>query len=214
MTIVAPGEREVGLKRHYSIVIAMVLSLAAASVNAQSRATAFGNVRFGETPAHVAEALAALGMAPYTKIKPDERFPLDQTFHGTLLGEQAVVMTLFDGHGAFEKMIVSFLTEEQDCLEFYGQFKDELIEKYGTTTIDMQRYDYPYNDGDHVGHEQTAIRFGKAHLAATWKREDAGDRTGGIALSVEDNLTVRLTYESGKWSAESDRRRRLLNAAF
>jgi hypothetical protein len=45
-------------------------------------------------------------------------------------------------------------------------------------------------------------------------REDAGDHTGGIALSVEDNLTVRLTYESGKWSAESDRRKRLLNAAF
>jgi hypothetical protein len=192
----------------------MVLSLSAASVNAQSRATAFGNVRFGETPARVAEAMAAIGLEPYTKIKADERFPLDQTFQGTLLGEQTVVMTLFDANGAFEKMIVSFLTEEKDCLEFYGQFKDELIEKYGTTTVDVQRYDYPFNDGDHVGHEQTAIRFGKGHLAATWMREDAGDHTGGIALSVEDNLTVRLTYESGKWSAESDRRKRLLNAAF
>jgi hypothetical protein len=202
------------LKRHYSIVIAMILSLSAASVNAQSRATAFGNVRFGETPARVAEAMAAIGLEPYTKIKADERFPLDQTFHGTLLGEQTVVMTLFDANGAFEKMIVSFLTEEKDCLEFYGQFKDELIEKYGTTTLDLQRYDYPFSDGEHVGHEQTAIRFGKGHLVATWKREDGGDYSGGVALSVEDNLTVRLTYESGKWSAESDRRKRLVNAAF
>jgi hypothetical protein len=205
---------EGGLKRQYSIAIAMALCLAAASAEAQDRATAFGSVRFGETPARVAEAMAAIGLAPYTKIKADERFPLDQTFQGMLLGEQAVVMTLFDGNGAFEKMIVSFLTEEQDCLEFYGQFKDELIEKYGATTLDVHRYDYPFSDGDHVGHEQTAIRFGKGHLAATWKREDAGDHTGGIALSVEDNLTVRLTYESGKWSVESDRRKRLLNAAF
>jgi hypothetical protein len=192
----------------------MALSLSAASVHAQDRATAFGNVRFGETPSHVAQAMAAEGMAPYTKIKADERFPLDQTFLGTVRGEQAVVMTLFNEQGALEKMIVSVLTEEKDCLKFYGQFKDELIEKYGTTTLDLQRYDYPFSDGEHVGHEQTAIRFGKGHLAATWKREDGGDYSGGVALSVEDNLTVRLTYESGKWSAESDRRKRLLNAAF
>lgn len=205
---------EGGLKRQYSIVIAMALCLAAASVEAQDRAAAFGNVRFGETPPRVAEAMAAIGMVPYTKLKADERFPLDQTFQGTLLGEQAVVMALFDERGAFEKMIVSFLTEEKDCLEFYGLFKDELIAKYGTTTLDVQRYDYPFSDGDHVGHEQTAIRFGKGHVAATWKRDDAGDRTGGIALSVEDNLTVRLTYESGRWSAESDRRKKLLSATF
>jgi hypothetical protein len=165
-----------------------ILVLVSASASAQDRAKVFGNVRFGETPARVAEAMSGIGLAPYSKAKVDARFPLDQTFGGILLGETALVMALFNDRGALEKMIVRFVTEDEDCYDFYSQFKSELQEKFGATSIEEA-------------------------FAAAWEREDAGVKSRGLSLSVEEDLTVQLTYESASWSTESDRRRKL-SASF
>jgi len=192
-----------------SLVIAIVFSVAM-SVSAQERATALGHVHFGESPTKVADAMSAIGLRPYAKAKVDRRFPLDQTFQGTLRGEKVLVWTTYDDRGALEKMRAVFITADRDCLKFYDELKRELTAEYGSTKVDMSHYDYPYDEGDHFGHEQTAIRLGKGHLAAAWDRQDSGVNCGGVALSVEDDLTVRLTYESARWSAESIRRRRIL----
>src|SRR5262249_47211430 len=145
-----------------------------ASAGAEERATAFGNVRFGESPAAVADAMAAGGLMPYEKAKADDRFALDQTFLRTVLGEKALVMALFSEHGGLEKMIVSFVTDDQSCLPFYRQFKRELKARYGSTAVDVEQYDAPYQDGGHVGYEQIAIKNGKSHINATWERQDGG----------------------------------------
>jgi hypothetical protein len=192
--------------KQYAIVIGMVLAVCA-SAGADERATAFGNVRFGESPAAVADAMAAVGLIPYGKAKTDERFALDQTFLGNVLGEKALVMTLFSERGGLEKMIVSFVTDDESCLSFYRAFKRELKQRYGSTAQDVEQYDEPYHDGGHVGYEQIAIKNGKGHVNAIWERQDAGVDASRISLSVEENLTVYLTYESSAWSAESDRRK-------
>src|SRR5262245_42458286 len=153
--------------------------------------------------------MAAVGLTPYGKAKADERFALDQTFLGNVLGEKALVMTLFSNRGGLEKMIVSFVTDDQSCLPFYRAFKRELKEQYGSTSLEVEQYDEPYHDGGHVGYEQIAIKNGKGHVNATWERPDAGVNGSRISLSVEENLTVYLTYESSAWSAESDRRKML-----
>jgi len=193
------------VKRQYSFVIGILLFVCA-SASAQDRATAFGNVRFGETPVAVANAMNAVGLTPYQKAKVDLRFALDQTFHGMVLGQQALVMALFNERGGLEKLIVSFVTDDDNCLPFYQRFKGDLKEHYGATAAEMERYDFPYHDGNHIGSEVTAIRTGKSHINATWEREDAGVNGGRISLSVENNLTVYLTFESATWAAEAGRR--------
>jgi hypothetical protein len=192
--------------KQYTIVIAIMLAVCA-SAHAEERATAFGNVRFGDSPVTVADAMAAVGLMPYGRAKVDERFALDQTFLGDVLGEKALVMTLFSERGGLEKMIVSFVTDDKTCLSFYRAFKRELKQRYGSTSSDVEQYDEPYQDGGHVGYEQIAIKNGKGHINALWERQDGGMDGSRISLSVEENLTVYLTYESSAWSAESDRRR-------
>src|SRR5262245_33162871 len=114
-----------------------------ASAGAEERATAFANVRFGERPSAVADAMAAVGLMPYGRANVDERFALDETFVGDVLGEKALVMTLFSERGSLEKMIVSFVTDDKSCLLFYREFKRELKERYGTTSVDVEQYDEP-----------------------------------------------------------------------
>ena len=192
--------------KQFSIAVAITI-FACASARAEERATAFANARFGQSPAAVADAMAAVGLAPYQKARTDERFALDQTFLGTVLGEKALVMALFGERGGLEKMIVSFVTDDKDCLPFYREFKRELKTRYGSTSADIEHYDAPYQDGGHVGYEQIAIKNGKGHLNALWEQRDGGTEGSRISLSVEENLTVYLTYESATWSAESDRRK-------
>jgi hypothetical protein len=200
------------VKRQYLFSIAIVLFVCAAA-SAQDRASAFGNVRFGDSPERVATAMSAAGLAPYLPAKIDMRFPLDQTFTGMLLGEKALVMALYSDSRALEKMIVTFLTDDEKALPFYKQFKNELTDRFGATAVDVERYDFPYDDGSHVGREQTAIRTGRGHLGATWEWQDAGDKPALMSLSVEKSLTIYLTYESAKWATEAGRRAALSGPA-
>ena len=137
------------------------------------------------------------------------RAPAEQPAALNALREQVGVpeATLFSERGGLEKMIVSFVTDDKTCLSFYRAFKHELKQRYGSTSADVEQYDEPYQDGGHIGYEQIAIKNGKGHINALWERRDGGMDGSRISLSVEENLTVYLTYESSAWSVESDRRR-------
>jgi hypothetical protein len=200
------------VKRQYLFSIAIALFVCA-SASAQDRASVFGNVRFGESPERVAQAMSETGLKPYYPAKIDMRFPLDQTFTGMLLGEKALVMALYSDTRGLEKMIVTFLTDDENALPFYKQFKGQLTDRFGATAADVERYDFPYDDGSHVGREQTAIRTGRGHVGATWEWADAGDKAGLISLSIEKSLTIYLTYESARWAMEAGRRASLSGPA-
>jgi hypothetical protein len=191
--------------------VSAVLLLAAAAVHAQDRGTALGGIEFGSHPKEVAATLTELGL----KISPrpqDKRFPFDQAFEGQLNGRTVRVTAWFDPQASLEKMSVVFLTSDKDCLDFYRRFKQFLISEYGQTRVDVEHWKDPYNDGFHVGHEETAIRSDKALIAATWDTLDAGSQEGGIALTVSNDMTVLLSFESSRWSTESGRRKKVLNS--
>jgi hypothetical protein len=197
-------------KRVVAASAVLLLVTTAAAAQAQDRGTALGGIEFGSHPKEVAATLIGLGL----KISPkpqDKRFPFDQTFEGQLNGRAVRVTAWFDPQASLEKMSVVFLTGDKDCLDFYRRFKQFLISEYGQTRVDLEHWKDPYNDGYHVGHEETAIRSDKAFIAATWDTLDAGSLEGGVALSVSNDLTVLLSFESSRWSSEADRRKKVLN---
>jgi hypothetical protein len=184
------------------------LLLTAAQAVAQERGTVLGGVQFGTSPMAVAAAMADLGLAP-ANLDGRAPFPVDQTYAGKIDGRQVLVVAMYDAREALEKMLVSFITSDTECLQFYRDFKVALTREYGDTHADVEHWKAPYDDGRHVGHEETAIRTGKGFVGATWERDDL-DSTAGMSLSVGANLTVTLAYESSKWASELERRRKVL----
>jgi hypothetical protein len=190
---------------------ATVLLLFASSAFAQDRGTALGGVPFGASPSAVTSAMAGLGLTRAALKDDGGAFPADQTFAGMIDGRQVLVVAMYDAAEALEKMLITFITTDADCLPFYRDFKVALTREYGETHADVEQWKAPFDDGRHVGHEAAAIRSGRGFIGATWSRDDL-DGTAGMSLSVADNLTVSLVYESSKWTREVDRRRKLLKA--
>ena len=195
----------------FGLVMFAGILLRSGPAGAQERARAFGEVPFGAGPGAVREAMKALRLEPFVAPTVDEMFPLDQRFEGRLKGQDVVVSAIYDGAGRLEKMVVAFLTADEDCVSFYRTLKKELQQKYGAPVTDLERWEFPYDKGGHVGQEHIAIRVGKGLLAAVWNDSDAGSTEGGIALATADNVIVELAYESSKWAAEAARRKKLLD---
>jgi hypothetical protein len=194
-------------------VVAMVAAvlLTASYTFAQERSTVLGGVPFGTSPTEVAGAMTELGLTAAMLKDGPTAFPLDQTFAGTIDGRQVLVFAMYDSRQALEKMLVSFITSDTECLPFYREFKLALMDEFGDTHADVEDWKAPYDGGRHVGREDKAIRSGRGFVGATWDRNDLDGRAG-MSLSVAGNMTVTLAYESAKWAQELDRRRKLLNA--
>jgi hypothetical protein len=185
--------------------------LLAGSAGAEGRARAFADVPFGAGPATVLQAMKALNLEPFVTATLDQQFPLDQRFEGRLKGQDTLVTAVYDATGHLEKMLISFLTADEDCVSFYRTLKKEMLQKYGAPVTDIERWEFPYDKGGHVGQEHIAIRVGKGLLAAVWNDPDAGSTEGGIALTTSDNVIVELAYESSKWNTEAARRKKILD---
>jgi len=197
------------IRRVVSMVAAVLLT--ASYTFAQDRGTALGGVAFGSKPSAVTAAMTDLGLTPAALDDSRTPFPLDQTFAGKIDGRQVLVVAMYDSREALEKMLVSFITSDTECLQFYRDFKLALMREYGDTHADVEQWKAPYDGGKHVGREQVAIRNGKGFVGATWERDDL-DSTAGMSLSVASNLTVTLAYESSRWATELDRRRKVLSS--
>ena len=195
-----------------SICFAAML-LAAATASAQPRARVLGDVSFGASPDAVRAAMKALTLEPVAEPAPDDPLLLDHRFKGQLKGQPVLVSASFDPAGSLEKMLVSFLTADEDCVAFYRTLKTELQQKYGAPVTEIERWDFPYQKGGHVGQEHVAIRVGKGQLATVWNDADAGSTEGGVVITTADDVIVQLAYESSRWAAEAARRRKLLEEA-
>jgi hypothetical protein len=197
------------------LVIAIVLFAGAllrpATAGAGERALAFGDVPFGSSPAAVLAAMKALQFEQIAAPETDELFPQDQRFAGAVKGQDTLVSAYYDAAGHLEKVLVSFLTQDEDCVPFFREMKKDLIAKYGKPMLDAERWDFPYEKGAHVGQEHIALRVGKGLLAAVWDRNELGSTDGGVTLRTADNVIVRLAYESSKWRAELTRRQKIVN---
>jgi hypothetical protein len=196
------------------VVVSMVaaLALTAPYTFAQERGTALGGVPFGTSPSAVAAAMTDFGLTPAAVKEDQTTVALDRMFAGKIDGREVLVVAMFDANEALEKMLVSFITSDAECLQFYRDFKVALLQEFGDTHADVEDWKAPYDGGRHVGREEKAIRSGRGFVGATWDRDDL-DGISGMSLSVGGNLTVTLAYESSKWARELDRRRKLLSAA-
>lgn len=186
--------------------------LGTGTASAQQRARAFGDVPFGASPATVREAMKALHLQPLVPSADDAQFPLDERFEGLLKGQIAVVTASYDAMQHLEKMLVSFLTADEECVSFYRTLKKELQAKYGAPVTDIERWEFPYDKGGQVGQEHIAIRIGRGLLATVWNDSDAGSTEGGVVMATADDVIVQLAYESSKWAAEAARRKKILDA--
>jgi hypothetical protein len=190
------------------LVFGLLVGIAPAAV-AQPRASAFAGIPFGSRPAAVLAAMTAR----HLELRPSEGedlFPLDQRFFGPVNGQPALITAYYDTAGHLEKMLVSFLTPDEECVSFYRAMKKELVSRHGKPAFETERWEFPYENGGQVGQEHIAIRFGKGLLATVWDTADAGSADGGITLRATDNVIVRLAYESSRWQAEFARRQKLL----
>ena len=68
----------------------------------------------------------------------------------------------------------------------YIKFKESLIQKYGTPYKDLHYFDYPYDNGDEVGHEMTALHISKCHYACFWNN--------GIGMAIFKSGQVGIAY--------------------
>jgi hypothetical protein len=185
--------------------------LHAVTAAGQERATSFANVRFGTSPAAVLDAMRGMKLTPLAG-DPNDRFPLDQRFEGEFKGKRVLVSALYDPDARLEKVLVAFLTPDEECVPLFRTLKQELGQQYGKPVVDVERWDFPYHNGGHVGQEHFAIRLGRGMLATAWDSSDAGSTEGGVSLMTTEDVIVRLAYESSRWAAESERRKKILSA--
>jgi hypothetical protein len=126
----------------------------------------------------------------------------DLVFVGELNDQRALVVAWMAEEG-LAKITVRLLTSEEDARKVYADTKRLLRRMHGEPETEVESYQYPFNDGQHVGYENTAIRIGKGALAAFWKRGAAE-----LYVKITTELKVDIAYESPFWPSEYERRKR------
>ena len=160
---------------------------------------AFAGVPWRSTVTSVKNEMAERGFK-FEKVDEDG----DLQFTGTILGEESIVFALFNTERELVKWSVVLVTPDDRTLARYRELKAQLTDRYGDPFGELEEWKFPYNDGDHVGHEQLAIRRGKAELKAGWQTPTTGFPS--VVIEVTDRLTVRASYEGPGWEAEAGNR--------
>jgi hypothetical protein len=181
-----------------SAVCASVLLVCPARSEAAD-AIAFAGVAWGSAVDSVRKVMIERG---FTLDKVDEAGDLQ--FTGTVLGEQSIVFALFNTERELVKWSVVLVTPDDRTLARYRELKTQLTERYGDPFGELEEWKFPYDGGDHVGHEEMAIRRGKAELMAGWQTPVTSFPS--VVIEVTDGMTVRASYEGPGWKAEADHR--------
>ena len=185
---------------------ALALLVAVAGTAAAQPPIQFADLPWGATRAETKQSLVASGFA-FEKLDGDG----DLLFTGIIprLGERALVVAFFAPDDELVKVEVNIAPPDHRVLDVYRAVKESLIELYGEPTREVERFSYPYDTvTGAAGREITAIRDGKAVIAALWGGHPPED---GLALDVTSKLLDRISYESAQWSAELARRKKLGN---
>jgi len=125
----------------------------------------------------------------------------DLVFLGQLNDRPAIVIALFGEHG-LTKVMVSLPTEEGSTMDVYREMRKVLGGEYGNPALEVERYAYPFANGQHVGFEMAALRTGKATIGARWQTN--GENLG---IKITESLIVAAHYESPAWAIDGERRR-------
>jgi hypothetical protein len=171
--------------------------LAATAAPAAAQDYRFANIPWGSDGATVKRLMVA---QDFVLEKADSDG--DYLFKGHLAGYDASVWALM-AKDALVKVDIILLTPDPKARQAYRDMKTLLTTKYGKAQA-VEAFEKPYADGD--GNEDEAIKKGKAHFFAMW-RKISGTDTSAIGLQISEYLNLLVGYESPRWDAEADRRR-------
>ena len=176
--------------------IAFTLAAPSAPAADAPQSFTFAGTRWGATIEETRKALAEHGFQFEQAAESG-----DLVFLGQLNERPAIVIALFGDHG-LSKVLVSLPTEEASTMDVYREMRKVLAGEYGAPALDVERYAYPFANGQHVGFELTALRVGKATIGAKWQ-------TNGEALGIKitEGLIVAAHYESPAWALDAEKRR-------
>jgi hypothetical protein len=157
----------------------------------------FLGVKFGST---IEEATKILSAKPGFKVnrefsKPDILAFTDAPFAGR---KSFLICLAFVNNKFHTGFAIIAPNLESQLIELYNGIKEELNEKYFKTTSDFKSFKYPYEDGD--GHEETAIKLGKASFSSFWNFKNpkgTNDENNIISLEITESMKVKLTYQDG-----------------
>jgi len=117
---------------------------------------------------------------------------------GTLAGfEVGMWMLFFNNDKLYEARMGIDISLEAQAISTYNEIKSLLKKKYGYPDVDVEKYSYPYEKGD--GHDETAIKLGKATIGANWELEKTT-----IEIRIMSSLDIMLRYTSNKLSKEAE----------
>ncbi|GAC1430812.1 MAG: hypothetical protein NVSMB68_03050 [Thermoanaerobaculia bacterium] len=153
------------------------------------------------TPADT--VMKKLKSAGFKQVRKDKAG--DIGFRGSLLNHDAAGSAIF-ARGRLAKVVVMMTTDEL-ARETYSQVREVLVGKYGRPVRTVASFVEPFHEGD--GYEAEAIRSGKGIFLTQWR--DAGEI---LTVNITANLTVAVSYESGEWPAELERRKNKGSPAF
>ena len=125
---------------------------------------AFAGVEWRSTVASVKSVMAERG---FTLENVDQDGDLQ--FTGTAFGDKSTVFALFNARGELVKWSVVLRIPDHRAVHRYRELKAQLTAQSGDPFGEIEEWEYPYDDGGQVGHEETAIRLGKGELKAGWQ---------------------------------------------
>lgn len=184
-----------------SVLCACLLTFSIAAVGQNYT---FSELQWGSSKASVRDTLVAAGF-PTVRQDSDGDLRFDG---GTLLGFKSGGWAMFSGEG-LAKVQVVLLTPNNKARETYKRLRDTLRDKYGAPTQTFEYFTRPYYEGD--GYEEQAIRLGKGIFSTFWEHKPTKQ---SIHLQITERLVVSVSYESGQWSEESERRKKRETKAF
>src|SRR5262245_35654069 len=131
----------------------------------------------------------------------------DLRFDGLLAGRKAIVYALMNAQDQLTKIQVSVITDDAQAIRVWESISSDLSERYGKPTLGGRFFNDPYREGD--GHEEQAVRRGQATLTYLWGDDPAalGPDDASVITTVTEALNVQIVYESGRWPADSRRRK-------
>lgn len=183
----------------FKILMTACAFVLAASSSRAGTEIAFADVPWGSSAATITARMLERGFK-LVRIDQDG----DLQFNGTIDGEPAGVVAIRTSDDKLVKWMVVMAPPDTRALEYYRRLKRELTQRYGDARIDREDWEYPYAGGEHVGHEEVAIRVGKGVLRSAWATNKA---LPAVVVEVTDRLIVTAAYEGPGWNEEADRRR-------
>jgi hypothetical protein len=166
------------------------------AAEASPQSYAFAGTRWGASIGETRAALAAHGFQ-----FEEQADGGNLVFLGQLNDRPAIVIALFGDEG-LTKVLVSLPTDESSTMDVYREMRQVLGGEYGRPAVEVERYAYPFANGQHVGYEMTALRTGKATIGAKWQTN--GENLG---IKITERLMVSAHYESPAWAVEAERRK-------